>query len=384
MAENKRDYYEVLGLQKGASADEIKKAYRKVAKECHPDLHPDDAAAAERFKEANEAYEVLSDEDKKARYDQYGFAGVDPSYGAGQAGQGGAGFGGFGGFGGFDMGDIFGDLFGGFGFGGTRQPRNGPRKGENIRVGLSLTFEEAAFGCEKEIRVNAIDLCEACGGTGCQKGTTAETCTECGGTGTVRTRQRVMGMTMESNGPCQRCGGTGKIIKQPCKTCQGAGRVRKPKTVKVNIPAGIDDGRTISLREQGHAGVNGGPRGDLLITIGIKPHPRFEREGASVLMEMDISFVDAALGAELRVPTLDGDVKYRIPEGTQTGTTFRLKGKGIPYLEGNGRGDQYVTVHIETPKGLNAQQKELLRQFGESLGEKTGEKGSPFRKKGKK
>ncbi len=379
MAENKRDYYEVLGLKKGASADEIKKAYRKVAKECHPDLHPDDAAAAERFKEANEAYEVLSDEEKKARYDQYGFAGVDPSYGADPGGAG------FGGFGGFDMGDIFGDLFGGFGFGGSRQPRNGPRKGENIRIGLSLSFEEAAFGCEKEIRVNVIENCDTCGGTGCEPGSTPEICTECGGTGTVRTRQRVMGMTMESNSPCKRCGGTGRIIKQPCKTCQGAGKVRKSRTVKVNIPAGIDDGQTISLREQGHAGVNGGPKGDLLITVGIKPHPRFEREGASVLMEMNISFVDAALGAELRVPTLDGDVKYSIPEGTQTGTVFRLKGKGIPYLNGSGRGDQYITVNIETPKGLNHEQKELLRQFAESMGQKTAEKAGPFgRKKGKK
>ena len=376
---DKRDYYEVLGVDKGATADEIKKAYRKVAKECHPDLHPGDNAAAERFKEANEAYEVLSDDTKKARYDQYGFAGVDPSYGAGQPG------GGFGGFGGFDMGDIFGDIFGGFGgFGGTRQPRNGPRKGENIRVGISLSFEEAAFGCDKEVRINVIDQCETCGGTGCAEGSTPEKCPDCNGTGTVRTRQRVMGMTMESNSPCQHCGGTGTIIKQPCKDCSGAGKVRKSRTVKVNIPAGIDDGQTISLRGQGHAGTNGGPRGDLLITVSVKAHPLFEREGASVMCEMNISFADAALGAELRVPTLDGDVKYNIPEGTQTGTTFRLKGKGIPYLNGSGRGDQYVTVNIETPKGLNSEQKELLRKFSDSLTGKNTAKSGVFKKKGKK
>ncbi len=373
---DKRDYYEVLGVDKGATADEIKKAYRKVAKDCHPDLHPGDEAAAERFKEANEAYEILSDEQKKARYDQYGFAGVDPSYGAGQGGAG---------FGGFDMGDIFGDIFSGFGgfggFGGSRQPRNGPRKGESIRVGLTLSFEEAAFGCEKEIKVNAIDQCESCGGTGCEPGTDPQTCTNCGGTGSIRTRQRVMGMTMESNAPCPNCGGSGKIIQNPCKTCQGAGRVRKSRKLNVNIPAGIDDGQTISLRGEGHAGTNGGPKGDLLITVSVKPHPLFTREGASVLCDIGVSFVDAALGAELRVPTLDGDVKYNLPEGTQTGTTFRLKGKGIPYVNGSGRGDQYVTVNIETPKGLNREQKELLRQFGESL---DGKGGKATKKKNKK
>lgn len=361
---DKRDYYEVLGLQKGASDDEIKKSYRKLAKEYHPDLHPGDKACEEKFKEIGEAYEVLSDPDKKAKYDQFGHAAFDPS-----AGYGGGYGGGFGDFG--DLGDILGNIFGGFGgFGGgsSAQRRNAPQKGENLRVRMSVSFEEAAFGCSKDISIPRIEDCEDCAGTGAAKGSTTETCTECGGTGSVRTQQRTPFGVMASTSACRKCGGTGKIIKNPCPQCGGKGKVRRQRTINVKIPAGIDDGQTISLRGQGQAGVNGGPKGDLLITVNVKAHPLFERDGASILFEMPISFVQAALGAEVEVPTLDGKVKYTIPEGTQTGTTFRLRGKGIPYLNGASRGDQFVTVTIETPKNLNKEQKELLRQFGEATG----------------
>lgn len=369
MAE-KRDYYEVLGLQKGASDDEIKKAYRKLAKQYHPDLHPGDKECEDKFKECNEAYEVLSDPDKKAKYDQYGHAAFDPN-----AGFGGGGFGG--GFGGFDdlgdiLGNIFGGGFGGFGGGGGR--RNGPQKGESLRVHMSITFEEAAFGCSKEINVPRVEDCDDCKGTGSAPGTNPETCSECNGTGTVRVQQRTPFGVMASTAPCRKCGGSGKIINNPCPKCKGKGKVQRQRKISVNIPAGIDDGQTISLRGQGHAGVNGGPAGDLLITVSVKAHSLFEREGSSVLFEMPISFVQAALGAEVEVPTLDGKVKYTIPEGTQTGTTFRLRGKGIPYLNGSSRGDQFVTVYIETPKNLTKEQKELLRQFGEATGGSDGVK----------
>ena len=368
MAE-KRDYYEVLGLSKGASDDEIKKAYRRLAKENHPDLHPGDKACEERFKEIGEAYEVLSDPEKKERYDQYGHAAFDPN-----SGFGGGGFG-FGDFG--DLGDILGNIFGGgFGFGGsTSRSRNAPQKGENLRVRLAIAFEEAAFGCSKEISVPRIEDCEDCGGTGCKPGTATESCPDCGGTGEVRVQQRTPFGVMASTTACRRCGGTGKLVKDPCPACSGKGKVRRQRTISVNIPAGIDDGQTISLRGQGHAGVNGGPKGDLLITVSVKAHPLFERDGSSILLEMPISFVQAALGAEVEVPTLDGKVKYTIPEGTQTGTTFRLRGKGVPYLNGSSRGDQYVTVNIETPKNLNKEQKELLRKFGEATGGDGGVKG---------
>ena len=347
-------------LGKGASDDEIKKAYRKLAKqESHPDLHPNDKGAETRFKEVNEAYEILSDSDKKAKYDQYGHAGVDPNFGAGGFG---GGYGGDYGDMGFDLGSIFESFFGG-GMGGGRS-RTAPQKGETIRVNLTISFEEAAFGCEKEISVGRIEDCSDCGGTGAQAGTTAETCSQCNGTGTVRTQQRtVLGM-MSSSAPCQKCGGTGKVIHSPCNTCKGKGKVRHQKTVKVKIPAGIDNGQAISMRGQGHVGLNGGPAGDLYIAVNIRAHALFEREGTSVLCEIPISFVQAALGTELEVPTLDGKVKYTVPEGTQTGTVFRLKGKGIPNLNGFGRGDQFVTVVVETPRNLTKEQKELLMQFG--------------------
>ena len=371
---DKRDYYESLGLQKGASDDEIKKAFRKLAKENHPDLHPGDKACEERFKEINEAYEVLSDPDKRAKYDQYGFAAFDPN-----AGFGGGFGGGFGDFG--DLGDILGNIFGGFGFGGggTRS-RSGPMRGESVNVRLSISFEEAAFGCSKEIRIPRVEDCEDCRGTGAKPGTSPEPCPDCGGSGVVRTQQRTPFGVMASTTDCRRCGGTGKIVKDPCPKCNGKGKVQRQRTISVNIPAGIDDGQTISLRGQGHAGSNGGSAGDLLITVLVKAHALFEREGASVLLDLPISFVQAALGAEVEVPTLDGKVKYTIPEGTQTGTTFRLRGKGIPYLNGNGRGDQYVTVHIETPKNLTREQKELLRKFGEATDGADGVKGKKKKK----
>ena len=374
MAQEKRDYYEVLGVSKGASEDEIKKAYKKLARKYHPDMNPGDKEAEEKFKEVNEANEVLSDPEKKARYDQFGFAGVDPSYGAG--GPGGAG--GFGG--GFDfgdLGDIFGSFFGG-GFGGGQTRRNGPQRGESIRASVSVTFTEAAFGCEKEVTIERSEQCPTCKGNGCAPGTTPEICPDCHGSGVVQVQQRTPMGVFASSRPCQRCRGTGKIIHQPCTDCGGTGAVRKRKTIKVNIPAGIDHGQTISLRGQGNAGKNGGPAGDLLITVMVRPHELFRREGNDVFCEAPITFSQAVLGATLEIPTIDGQVKYDIPEGTQTGTVFRLRGKGIPVLNGRGRGDQYVTVTIETPRNLNREQKEALKKFSETLGESNYEKRKSF------
>ena len=372
MAENKRDYYEVLGVSKGASEDEIKKAYKKLARKYHPDMNPGDKEAEEKFKEVNEANEVLSDPEKKARYDQFGFAGVDPNYGAGGAG---GGYGGGFDFG--DLGDIFGSFFGG-GFGGGQARRNGPQRGESIRASVSVTFKEAAFGCEKEVTIQRSEQCTTCKGNGCAPGTTPEICPDCHGSGVVQVQQRTPMGVFASSRPCQRCHGTGKIIHQPCTDCGGTGAVRKRKTIKINIPAGIDNGQTISIRGQGHAGKNGGPAGDLLITITVRPHELFRREGTSVLCEAPITFAQAVLGAELEIPTIDGKVKYELPEGTQSGTTFRLKGKGIPELNGRGRGDQYVTVTIETPRGLNREQREALKKFDAALGEGNYEKRKSF------
>lgn len=376
MAE-KRDYYEVLGLSKGASDDEIKKAYRKMAKENHPDLHPGDKACEERFKEINEAYEVLSDPDKKAKYDQYGHAAFDPSAGFG----GGAGFGDFGdifgGFGGF--GDIFGDIFGG----GARQS-NAPRKGESIRTNVSISFEEAAFGCKKDVTISRIEQCPDCKGSGAAPGTTPEVCPDCKGTGSVRTTQRTPFGMVQSNAPCSKCKGTGKIIHQPCPSCHGMGSVRKQHKINVTIPAGIDDGQTVSVRGQGSAGANGGPAGELLVYVIVRPHARFERDGANVMLEQEISYVHAVLGGDIEVPTLDGNVKLSIPEGTQTGSVFRMRGKGIPYLRGSGRGDQFVSVKVAVPRNLTGSQKELLKQFAASVGEEIPEgRGGIFGKKKK-
>ena len=373
MAENKRDYYEVLGVSKGASEDEIKKAYKKLARKYHPDMNPGDKEAEEKFKEVNEANEVLSDPEKKARYDQFGFAGVDPSYGAGAGGAGGYG----GGFDFGDLGDIFGSFFGG-GFGGGQTRRNGPQRGESIRASVAVTFTEAAFGCEKEVSIERSEQCSSCKGSGCAPGTTPEICPDCHGSGMVQVQQRTPMGVFASSRPCQRCRGTGKIIHQPCADCGGSGAVRKRKTIKVTIPAGIDHGQTISLRGQGNAGKNGGPAGDLLITVMVRPHELFRREGNDVFCEAPITFRQAVLGATLEIPTIDGPVKYDIPEGTQTGTVFRLRGKGIPALNGRGRGDQYVTVTIETPRNLNREQKEALKRFDETLGESSYEKRKSF------
>ncbi len=374
MAENKRDYYEVLGVDKNASADDIKKAYRKKALQYHPDRNPGDKEAEAKFKECNEAYEVLSNSEKKALYDQYGFAGVDPNFNP-NAGFGG-GFGG-GGFGGFDdLGDIFGSIFGG---GSTRRANpNGPRRGENIGTQLEITFEEAAFGTEKEVSVSRVEDCPRCSGTGCADGTQPETCPNCGGSGQVRTTQNFMGMTMQSTAACPKCGGRGKIIKTPCSTCKGKGKVRHTQKINVKIPAGVDEGQTVRVRGEGSAGANGGPAGDLLVEIYIKEHPLFRRDGVNVLCEMPITFTQAALGAEIEVPTLDGRVRYNVPEGTQTGTTFRLRGKGIPYVNSKTRGDQLVTVVVETPTKLTREQKELLRKLDEGAKSESQPKISRF------
>ena len=359
---DKRDYYEVLGLQKGASAEDIKKAYRKAAMKYHPDRNPGDKEAEEKFKEVGEAYEVLSDDEKRARYDQYGFAGVDPNYAAGGAG-GYGGFDGFGGFGGFgDLGDIFGDLFGG-GSGRRSGGQSSARRGENIMSRLDLTFEEAAFGCDKEISVPRIENCVACNGTGSADGN-IETCSKCRGTGQERVIQNFMGMQMQSTTTCSQCGGRGKIIKTPCNTCKGKGKVRRTNKVSVKVPAGVNDGQSVRVRGEGNVGTGGAPNGDLLAEVHIKPHKLFKRREFDVYCEVPISFAQAALGAEIEVPTLDGKVSYTIPEGTQTGREFILRGKGIPQV-GNPklRGDHHFSVVVETPTRLTNEQKELLRQF---------------------
>ncbi len=369
--ENKRDYYEVLGVEKNASDAELKKAYRKLAMKYHPDQNPGDKAAEERFKEINEAYEVLSDPDKKARYDQYGFAGVDPNFNPGFGGGGGFGFG--------DLGDILGDFFGGFGgFGGGGSRRSAPQKGQNITAQVEITFEEAAFGTEKEITIPVVENCAKCGGTGCRDGAAPETCPECRGTGTVRTTRQTAFGTFAQQSACPKCGGTGQLIKDPCPTCKGKGKVRRNKKLSVQIPAGIDNGQSVRVRGEGNVGSHGGPRGDLLVAVAVKRHKLFRRDGANVLCEMPITFTQAALGADIEVPTLDGKVRYHVPEGTQTGSTFRLKGKGMYYVGYKTRGDQYVTVVVETPTSLTREQKELLRKLENTAGEETQPKRKGF------
>ena len=375
MAEEKRDYYQVLGVDKNASAEEIKKAYRKNAMKYHPDRNPGDKQAEEKFKEIGEAYEVLSDSDKRARYDQFGFAGVDPNYGGGAGG--GSGFGGgFGGFGGFgDFGDIFGEFFGGGRSRGSTQ--TAPRRGENVGARLDLTFEEAAFGVEKEITVQRIENCAACKGTGSADGV-VETCVNCHGSGQVRTTQNFMGMAVQSTATCPTCGGKGKIIKNPCTTCRGKGKVRRNQKIKVKVPAGIDQGQAIRVAGEGCVGSNGGPNGDVLVEITIKRHPIFQRDGMDVYCEVPITFTQAALGAEIQVPTLDGKTTFTIPEGTQTGRQFVISGKGIPQVNNpRRRGDHRFVVTVETPTRLSREQKDLLRQLEESMDGKS----SPKRKK---
>lgn len=356
---DKRDYYEVLGVDRSASDDEIKRAYRKLAKKYHPDMNPGDKEAEAKFKAVNEAYEVLSDEQKKAQYDQFGFAGVDPNYGAGAGGAYGAGFDGD-----IDLGDIFSSFFGGgFGGGGGSARRNSPQKGQTLRASVRLTFEEAAFGCEKEVSISRIENCPDCRGNGCADGSSPEICPNCHGTGAVQVQTRTPFGVMATTQTCGSCGGTGKIIKNPCHTCKGKGAIRRNKKITVKFPAGIDDGQAVSRAGEGHAGRNGGPAGDLIVGVELIPHAYFEREGSDVLYNHTISFAQAALGAEVEIPTIDGKVKYTIPAGTQPGSTFRLRGKGIPNLRGYGRGDQYVTVTVQVPANLNNAQREALRDF---------------------
>ena len=361
MAENKRDYYEVLGVSKTASDDEIKKAYRKVAKQYHPDLNPGDATAEAKFKEANEAYEVLSDADKKARYDQYGHAGVDPNFGAG-GGYGGGFNGDFGDFG--DLGDIFGSFFGGgFGGGGRRSNPNAPKRGNDASAAVNISFEEAAKGCKKTVKVTKIDTCDECGGSGAKKGTTTKTCPVCNGSGRVTSAQRTPFGVFQTQTVCSHCNGKGKVIENPCQKCNGKGRIRHTVEEVVEIPAGIDDGQVINMRGKGDSGVNGGPSGDLRINVNVRPHPIFNRSGYDVYCEIPITFVQAALGADITVPTLDGKVKFTIHEGTQPGDEFKLKGKGIQRLNYSGKGDQYVKIVVEIPKNLSKEQKEKLMDF---------------------
>lgn len=374
---DKRDYYEVLGVQKGASDDEIKKAYRKMAKKYHPDLNPGDAEAEKNFKEVNEAYEVLSDSDKKARYDQFGHAGVDPNYGAGGGGYGG-GFGGGFDFG--DLGDIF-DMFGGGfgGFGGSRRANpNAPRRGADLHTSLTIDFFEACKGARKEVRVTRQETCDACHGNGCEPGHSPQTCPECNGTGQVRVSQRTPLGVIQTSRPCSRCGGKGTVIDHPCKTCGGSGKQSRTKTIEVNIPAGIDDGQTLAVRGQGNAGSNGGPAGDLTVTVTVRPDVLFRRDGFDIWCDIPVTYCQAVTGDKLVVPTIDGKVEYPMPAGTQPGTVFRLKGKGVQRLNGRGRGDQFVTMVVEVPKNLNKTQLEALKQFDESLNDKNYEKRKSF------
>ena len=378
----KRDYYEVLGVSKDADAKEIKKAYRKLAMKYHPDKNPGDKAAEEKFKEINEAYEVLSDEEKRSTYDRFGHDGLNGQAGFG-GGQGFGGFGGSGGFGGFEdiFGDIFGSGFGGFGGSGSSSRRRGPRRGADIRQSVTIKFEEAAFGKKIKVKINRSEECDECHGSGAKPGTTKKTCPTCHGSGTVQSVQRTPFGNIASQRTCSTCDGEGEINESPCNKCHGKGSVRKTKTIEVDIPAGIDDGQMIKLSGQGEVGEKGGPRGDLYIVVNVQKHEIFTREGYDVYIEMPIRFTQAALGDKLEVPTLDGKVSYNLPEGTQTGTVFRLREKGIPKLRSNSRGDQYVKVIIDTPKKLNDEQKELLRKFDESCGNKVHEKQRSWKSK---
>ncbi len=373
---DKRDYYEVLGLKKGASEDEIKKAFRKMALKYHPDKNPGDKTAEEKFKEVNEAYSILSDPEKKKLYDQFGHAGVDPNAGFGGAG------GGFGGFGGSydDIFDMFGNMFGGgFGGFGGRAQRNGPMKGRDIQKAMTITFEEAAFGVKKDIIVNKHVECASCHGEGTAPGTSKQQCPKCGGSGQIHTTQRTPFGQFSNVQPCDRCGGTGQVIETPCPDCGGTGHIKKNVTISVSIPAGVDNDSIIPLRGQGEPGVNGGPAGDLYIVISVKPHKVFKRKGTDLQLEIPISFDQAALGAEIIVPTLEDKIKYKVPAGTQPGTKFRIKGKGVPNVRNGRKGDLYIKVNLEVPTKLDSEQKKAIEEMSKKLDDKCYKGKSRFR-----
>ncbi len=361
---DKRDYYEVLGVSKNATDAELKKAYRRLAKQYHPDMNPGDENAAEKFKEASEAYSVLSDAEKRKQYDQFGFAAFE---------NGGAGAGGFSGF---DMGDIFGDIFGDF-FGGRssqRNARSGPMRGANIRTVVNISFEEAVFGCEKEITINQKDTCESCKGTGAKPGTTPETCSKCGGSGRVLIRQQSLFGVVQTETECGECRGNGKIIREKCPTCHGAGYVSRRAKIMVNIPAGIDNGMSVRIRDKGEPGSNGGPRGDLMVEIRVAPSKKFERDDVNLFSTEPISFTKAALGGKVKIQTVDGEVEYDVKAGTQTGTQIKLKDHGVPSIRNKDRrGDLYVTLVVEVPTHLSRKQKVALKQFAELSGEEEEE-----------
>ncbi len=361
MADQKRDYYEVLGVAKSASEDELKKAYRKLAKQYHPDVNPGNAEAEAKFKEINEAYEVLSDKDKRAKYDQFGHAGVDPNFGGG-------------GFGGFDMGDIdLGDIFGSFfggGFGGSRRADpNAPQRGSSLRASITISFAEAMAGCAKELSLTRLESCDTCRGTGCAQGTTAEVCRKCRGTGKIRVQRGMGGFAFATEAACPDCRGAGKIIHQPCPDCRGAGQLRRQRKIKVRVPAGIDHGQTISMRGQGNGGLNGGPAGDLLVVVAVTPDPRFERDGSDLYTVHTVSFTQATLGSEIQIEGIDGAIKYSLPAGTQPGSRITLRGKGAPSVSGRGRGDLIVTIQVQVPTNLTGQQKDALLAYAEAMGE---------------
>lgn len=374
---DKRDYYDVLGINKSASDDEVKKAYRKLAKKYHPDLNQGDKTAEKNFKEVNEAYDVLSDKTKKAKYDQFGHAGTDPSYGGG--GQGGYSYYSESPFGpDFDLGDIFGSFFGGFGGGRSGRNSNAPRRGSDVEVTLDISFLEAAKGCVKKIAYQCIENCKSCGGSGAKKGTSPKTCASCKGSGQVVVNQRTPFGVMQTARTCDACGGSGKIIDNPCAQCSGGGKVRSRKEIEINIPAGVSSKQTLNVAGRGDAGIKGGPSGDLHVYINVMPHELFERKDYDVWCEIPITYAQAALGADITVPTIDGKVECHIHEGTQNGDVFRFKGKGIPKLHGRGSGDEFIKVHIEVPRNLTQQQKELLSSFEKNLTEKNYQKRKSF------